>query len=242
MLSLGSVPDETDPLIVVLVGGTACVAELLPHPAAAAMARKARPARENKRPGRTAWRRSVRGMRECGSEPRVVFTVVDPRTMVNVPGSCLASDCARRQLRVEHFAGAFSSAYGKSCRVECADLDQDACLVPIDMFVRDLAVFHACNDDHGHFDVLSGRGNAGKHPVDWLCVRKADDEFVDDLIGAHRPGDLRHGDVRRKKLSYQVIPIEVLHALTTDAAHHVGDIGQMRILRHGGHGRLEVAV
>lgn len=140
------------------------------------------------------------------------------------------------------FLAGFSAGDGESFGVYEADLGEDAGLVPVDVFVGDFAVVDADNDDDDDFDKFASWLDVGEEPVDDLVVGEGDGEFIDDLLIADRLGKLLHLDIFREEFADKVIGVEGFNAFVSEATHQAGDVEQVGVFRHGGHGGGKVAL
>src|SRR5712691_12957596 len=101
------------------------------------------------------------------------------------------------QARIQNLFSRLNTDDWKLCCLNQTKLRQHRSLVPIDVFVRQLAVAKVDNDDQGNLDVLAGRLNARQHPVHLDRVRELENHFVNHAIDADRARDRRHRSVRR---------------------------------------------
>src|SRR5258708_35541490 len=99
----------------------------------------------------------------------------------------LTSEGARGQAPVEHLARLLGAAHRQPGRVEQADLDEHARLVPVDVLVRDLVAVDLDDGHESELDGLARRLHAGEQPVDRGRVREPDHELVDELVGSDGP-------------------------------------------------------
>src|SRR5882757_7369100 len=128
------------------------------------------------------------------------------------------SHLAGREFGIENLAGALSAGHRQNLGIKQPDLHQDTGLIPIDVLMRNLAVLEADHDSDRHLNWLSRGRNAGQKPIDLRGVRERDEYLIDNLSVADRTGYIRHLDVRRKELAYQMVPVKITHALAADAA------------------------
>jgi hypothetical protein len=108
-----------------------------------------------------------------------------------------------------------------------------------------LAAAEVHDDDRRNLDVAAGRRHPRQDEIELRRVREAADELVDDVVGADRPRDRDHAEVRRG-LRNEVARVELTQVLLPDAADerrnvvHVGLRGH-RLHRRVGVARLELA-
>ena len=91
-----------------------------------------------------------------------------------------------RKCFVDHLAGRLDAGHRQPGRIEQADLHEDGCLVPIDMFVVELVAAKADHGEHRYFEVFPGWPQTRQKPVDLAIMRRAEHKLVDDTIGADR--------------------------------------------------------
>jgi hypothetical protein len=108
------------------------------------------------------------------------------------------------------------------------------------VLVRDLVAFEAHDGDQRDLDALAGRRDARQHPVDLAGVGEAEDQLVDDLVGADRAADRLELGVGRIAADEMVL-VEPLQLIVADAAGHRRHVVHVRPLDHGRHGGIDVA-
>jgi len=111
--------------------------------------------------------------------------------------------------------------------VEETDLSEHACLVPIDVLVRDLVPFKLHHHDVRHSNPSPGRRDTGKHEVDGTIVREKQNEFVDHLVFAHGPRDLLDSRVGRH-FAHEMLFIEIADAGIAITTGKSGDVEHIR--------------
>jgi aerobic carbon-monoxide dehydrogenase medium subunit len=107
--------------------------------------------------------------------------------------------------------------------------------------VRDLAVLESDDDAESEADPSPGGRDAGQQLRHLDVVREREDELVDDLALADRPGDGLDVDVPRP-LADEVVSVERADTLEADAACHDGHVIHVRIVGHRRHRGVEVHV
>src|SRR5262245_7314003 len=95
--------------------------------------------------------------------------------------------CVCAQGRVESFPRAFDAGDWKLAGIQQAELDQHGSLVPIDMFVGQLAFSETNDGRERDLNPLSRRRDPRQHPVHADGVRELEDHFIDQLIRADGP-------------------------------------------------------
>src|SRR5215472_10613849 len=96
---------------------------------------------------------------------------------------------------VQYLCCDLATTNGKSS-IEDTDLNEQRCLIPIQMLMRDLVAFELDDGDERNFHPLSRRRDAGKKPVHADRVREAKNQLIDNLALPDRPRDGNDLDVR----------------------------------------------
>lgn len=136
--------------------------------------------------------------------------------------------------------GAGGVGNGQSGWVEQADLGENGCLVPVDVFKRDFSLFNPDKDHKCDNHLFPGGGDIGKHPFNRGGVGKGDAEFLDQLVFIHRLGNSLHFDVGRPKFSDEVVSVKIANRLPAFPAHAVGHVVKVWMVGHRGHGGLQI--
>ncbi len=111
-------------------------------------------------------------------------------------------------------------------------MDQHRRLVPINVFVRQLAVPELNNGDKRHLHSLSSRRNARQHPVHPDGVGEFENHFVHELIVANRSRDRNHLRIWRH-LWNETLRVKLPQLVATHAAGQHRNMVYISVLNHG---------
>lgn len=133
---------------------------------------------------------------------------------------------------------------GDELRIDQAHLHQHRGLVPVDVFVDQLAAPHAHHaHQHDLYLFLRGR-DAGQYPRYLGRVREPDKHLVHDPVDSHGPTEQPHRQVGRVVVHEEFF-VEAVEFFVPDPSRHGGDVVHVRPLglsHHGGHGLIRVPV
>src|SRR5262249_7935832 len=93
--------------------------------------------------------------------------------------------------------------------------------------------------NQGDFDPSARGRYAGQHPVDFTAMGEGEKHLVDDLVPANRTTDRDALRVIRI-LPDEMVFIEALQLVVSDAANHGRDVVDVRRVDHCCHGSIDV--
>jgi len=147
---------------------------------------------------------------------------------------------AEIEFGVEDFVSGFGSVDGETGVGDEADLFEDGGLVPVDVFMSELAVAELHDGDERDAHRFVGGLDVREDPRHELGVGEGEDHFVDDLVvadGARDWGDLgvgRHG-------GDEVFRVKTAKSFDAGASGEDGDVVNVSVGDHGGEGSFGVA-
>src|ERR1700740_1899666 len=122
----------------------------------------------------------------------------------------------------------FRASDGEALRIQQADLNENRCLIPVDVFVYQLVATELHDCYQRNLDLTAGWRDAGQHPVDLGRMREREQYFIDQAVLADGPADQLHGGIRRIRTN-KVIFIKTFELIMTDAARHRRNMVDIRL-------------
>ena len=162
------------------------------------------------------WYQGARAVRERGlfDDTKEFVRIVLDAVRLGLTRLAAAADqlVQRPCSRIEHVPCLLGAGDRELGRVEKSDLSEERGLVPVDVLVGDLAVREPDDDAEREAHVPPRRCDARQQLGHLDVVREREDELVDDLALADRPGDRSDRDVGRP-LADEVVAVELADTL-----------------------------
>jgi hypothetical protein len=127
----------------------------------------------------------------------------------------------------------------KAGGIEQPGLNEHRGLIPVDVLVRNLAAFKLHHDYVRQHDLLAGWLDTREREVNDAVMGKRENQFVNHLVLADRPGDALDARVRRH-FPHKVVRIEIEDAVITIASGDGRYVVHVRLIGHGLHRRGDV--
>lgn len=144
------------------------------------------------------------------------------------------------QLVIVDLAGTFDTVHWQAGWIQQANLHKNPGLIPVDVFVGNLSILEANDDDHCHLDFLTSRRDTRQQPVYRCGVCKTDDKFFHHLIVADGARDIHHFHVRWEEFADKMVTVEIAHPVSPHSTRQYRHMIEIRMVGHCGHCGFEI--
>src|SRR5215469_335802 len=141
----------------------------------------------------------------------------------------------------QELSGLFNTCDRQFRRIEQPHLDEQRCLVPVNMLVCDFPVLELHNHNVRKFDIFPRRRNSWQQVIPLSVVSETHDQFVHNAVFADCAGNRRDCHVLWN-LVYEMLAVKPSHCLAPDPAGHHWNTVHIRLSDHRFHRGVYVLV